>query len=401
MLLPRMLLFFLCLGFSSQALSQCSGSITIVNPAEGAQVSSHFQINATASSSCAVASMHVYFDGRLQFVQFAQPVLSGRFNAAIGMHTVVVQAFASDGKVFNRTVHVTVNKQVASSCNPGSGPRVLVCQPVNLLENKGPVLIHAAARSPVSPVVSLQTFVSGKLKAVSSDANATEVDANLTLPRGVQNINVVAKTSNGAEFQNQANVQVVSSSTACQAPFISSLAPAGGDAPQFPPFLAAADSAACSITTFRVYVDDQLFYSQSNQKLFEGRLTIGPGQHRVVLQAWNSQGVTSKKTINISITETPEAVCIPGTDPGVTICQAEPVENRYVTIFAGTSLAPQSPFTALRIYVDGVNRATFSGFAAQRGITFLKMSGGTHTIIAKAWTQKGTVVSDTTTVTVP
>jgi hypothetical protein len=122
------------------------------------------------------------------------------------------------------------------------------------------------------------------------------------LPRGLQNINVVARSANGLEFQNQTNVQVISSSSACHLPFISVIAPKSGDAPEFPPFLAAADAAGCEISTFQVYVDNQLFYSQTNQKIFEGRLVIVPAQHSVVLQAWNSHGQVAKKIITINVT---------------------------------------------------------------------------------------------------
>ena len=76
-----------------------------------------------------------------------------------------------------------------------------------------------------------------------------------------------------------------------------------------------------------------------------------------------------------------------------------PGSVNYVTLFAGTSLA--STYTALRIYVDNMARSTFYGFAAQRGITVLRMSAGIHKVTAVAWTQKGVVVTDTRTITVP
>lgn len=389
------------LALSTEAAAQCSGSVKIVSPQEGATVNSHFQINATASSSCSISSVHVYIDNHLQFVQFGQAVLSGKFNAGLGSHKVVVQAFASDGAVFRQTVHVTINKTVASTCKAASEPTVNVCLPVNLTESKGSTLVHATAASSASPIVSLSTFVNGKLRATSSGENATEVETALSLGRGLQNINIVARTSNGSEFHNESNVQIVSGAGTCQAPFISSLAPAAGDVPEFPPFLAAADAAACSITAFQIYVDNKLFYTQSNQKLFEGRLTISPGQHSLVLQATNSQGVVSKKALTINVTGMEEPTCLPATDPGVTICQAEPVENRYVIVFVGTPASPASSFTALRIYVDNAARATFHNFAAQRGITFLKMSSGVHKLTAVAWTANGKVVTNTTSVTVP
>src|ERR1041385_3212049 len=120
----------LILGLSSSALSQCSSSMNIFNPAEGARVSSHFQIEATASSSCPIAAVHVYIDNRLQFAQYDQAVLSGKFNARIGMHEIVVQAWASNGQVFNKRVRVSVIKEVSSTCQTAFDPGVNVCAPM-------------------------------------------------------------------------------------------------------------------------------------------------------------------------------------------------------------------------------------------------------------------------------
>lgn len=406
MFIPRaFFLVVLALGFSAQALSQCSGSMAVTNPAEHATVNSHFQIDAAASSSCSITTLHVYIDDKLQFAQYGQAVLSGKFNAGIGTHQIVVQAWASDGKVFNKTVHVSVNKEVTSTCLPAFDPNVNVCAPMNLSETKGMVLVHAAARSSISPVVLLQAFAGGTLKAASYNDNALEMEAALTLPRGLQNLNVVARSSNGSEFHNEANVQVVSAAANCQPPFISNIVPTPGDAPAFPVFLAAADAAACSVTSFQVYVDDRLFYSQSNQKIFEGRLTLEPGTHNVVLQAWNNQGVVSKKTVKINVFGLQEPTCLPAPGVGICVGLAGPVENNgYAMIFAAEPGAPAvvaSPFTALRIYVDNVSRATFYNFTAQEGITALHMSRGTHKVKAVGWTQQGSVVTDTTLVIVP
>lgn len=60
-----------------------------------------------------------------------------------------------------------------------------------------------------------------------------------------------------------------------------------------------------------------------------------------------------------------------------------------------------SPFTAVRIYVDSVSRATFYGSATESGIAFLQMKNGAHKVKAVAWTQRGDVVTATQMVTVP
>ncbi|MGE5323038.1 MAG: Ig-like domain-containing protein [Actinomycetota bacterium] len=402
MFVPRTLfLVALAIAASAHAAAQCTGAVDIATPKNGATVSSHFQIDAAVSSSCQVTTVHVYMDNRLQFAQYGQAALSGKFNATLGTHRVVVQAWTWDGTVFNKTVRVTVNEQAAPTCVPGFDPNVRVCAPANLTEAKGGVLVHAAAQSSASPVVSLKTFAGSRLKTVSYNDNARETEAAITLPRGLQNITVVARTSNGSEFQNQTNVQIVSDAPTCEAPFISNITPTGGDEPEFPPFLAAADAAACPITGFNIYVDNRLFYTQSNQKIFEGRLLIEPGEHNVVLQAWNSLGAVTKKAIKINVFGLDEPSCMPETDPGVTICQAEVTDNRYVIMFVGTPPYPASPYSALRIYVDNISRATFHNFAAQHGITFLKMTAGTHKVVAVAWTQSGQVATATVTVTVP
>jgi hypothetical protein len=94
------------------------------------------------------------------------------------------------------------------------------------------------------------------------------------------------------------------------------------------------------------------------------------------LQAFNSSGAFSKKSLNINVLADLEAMSVPNTDPGVLICQGEPAGNDYMNIMVATPVAPASPFSAVRIYVDGVTRATFYGFAAQRGLTFLHMTRG-------------------------
>jgi hypothetical protein len=394
-------LIVLAFGFSTRALTQCSGSMKVINPADGATVNSHFQVDAAASSSCSISAVHLYIDNHLQFVQYKQAALSGKFNAKPGTHNVVVQAWASDGKVFNKSVRITVSQVVASSCTTTFDPNVAVCGPGNLTESKGSVLLHASARSTANPVISLKAYANGVLKTASYDENAGEMEAVIALPRGLQNLNVVAKSSNGNEFHNETNVQVISAATTCQAPFVSSLLPTPGDAPEFMPAFAAADAAACSVTALNVYVDGKLFYAQTSQKLLEGRLTMQPGLHNVVFQAWNSQGAISKKAININVVGDFEPTCVPNADPGISICQGEPAGNGYMNIMVGTPVTPASPFTAARIYVDGVSRATFYNFAAKGSLTFLQMKRGTHKVTAVGWTQKGDVVSDTQTVTVP
>ncbi len=120
----------------------------------------------------------------------------------------------------------------------------------------------------------------------------------------------------------------------------------------------------------------------------------------MVLQAWNSQGAVGKKTFNINVAGSAEPSCGPNTGPGIIIGPAgEATGSGYQSIFAETPAAG-SPFTALKIYVDDMQRAAFYNSAAECGITFLRMSQGPHKVTGVAWSRLGAVVTGTQMITV-
>jgi len=396
----RFLLLLTLVSFSSLlARASCAGSITVLAPTEGALVGSRFPVAASAISGCAIAAMHVYIDDLLQYEQF-QPNLSGRFLAEMGPHRVVIQAFAADGSVFKKLVHVNVTSQTPQAC-PADAPRtVRMCTPPRLFITSGPVGIRGGAIAiSGSPLVVLEVVHGFSVIARTFHQNATEVDVALMLPRGLQSVGLVALQEDNHGFQTIDVIgQITSAAKQCEAPFLS-----GGIPTNLPiffdEFFVAADSAACPIGSLRMFVDGSLQYSQSNQGLFDGRLVIEPGKHQFVVQATNSQGVMRQITETIEASGPVGPICAPAHDPGVALCLSLQTPG-FGHILFGTPEKPSSPVQAVRIYVDDIARAQFYNFAAQRGETELKISKGSHRITAVAWTQRGDVSTDTITLNV-
>lgn len=393
----RLLLLLTLVSFSSLfARASCTGSITVLTPREGALVGSRFPVAASAVSGCRISSMHVYIDDVLQYAQ-VQPRLSGRFLAVMGPHRVVIQAFAADGSVFKKLVHVNVTSQTSQPCPPDSDSLLRLCTPPRLFITSGPVGIRGAAKTISGvPLEGLQVVVGRTVIARTFHQNAAEMDIALILPRGLQFIEFSAVPGNG--FLALVPGQITSSSNQCQAPFLSGGIPTNLPI-LFDEFFVAADSAACRIGSLRMFVDGSLQYAQSNQGLFDGRLVIEPGRHQFVVQATNSQGVMRQITETIEASGPVGPICAPEHDPGVALCFGQQTPG-FGHILFGTPENPSSPVLAVRIYVDNIARAQFYNFAAQRGETELKMSKGSHRITAVAWTRRGEVSTDTITLNV-
>lgn len=393
----RLLLLLTLVSFSSLfAQASCTGSITVLAPREGALVGSRFPVAASAISRCAIAAMHVYIDDLLQYEQF-QPNLSGRFLAEMGPHRVVIQAFAADGSVFKKLLHINVTSQTPQACP--SDPLVRLCTPTRLFITSGPVGIRGASTKFTGiPLVGLEVIVGNSVIARTFHQNAAEVDVALTLPRGLRFVELFALLENNDGFLALVPGQITSSAKQCEAPFLS-----GGIPTNLPiffdEFFVAADSAACPIGSLRMFVDGRLQYAQSNQGLFDGRLVIEPGRHQFTVQATNSQGIVRQMTETIEASGPVGPICAPAHDPGVALCFSQQSPG-FGHIQFGTPERPSSPVLAVRIYVDNIARAQFYNFAAQRGETELKMSKGSHRITAVAWTRRGDVSTDTITLNV-
>jgi Bacterial Ig domain len=158
---------------------------------------------------------------------------------------------------------------------------------------------------------------------------------------------------------------------------------------------AASPIAGRTVTSMRLYVDNVSTYTT-----FANTLSTSPsmaaGAHNLVVNSWDNTGAVyqAKETITVGTTAGCTAsastvkICAPA--PGSTV--ASPVT------FQAASAAPSGQtITAMKLYVDGVSKFQSANGTLQ---TSLALASGAHAITIHAWTNTGTVLSASESITV-
>lgn len=107
------LLAAVCLSFSLAAVA--SVSVTVTSPANGAQVSSPFTLNASASSNYSITGWHVYLDGNTVYTAGQTTSISASISGSVGTHQLVTRAWDSSG------AYGTVTEQITITSGGGGG----------------------------------------------------------------------------------------------------------------------------------------------------------------------------------------------------------------------------------------------------------------------------------------
>jgi hypothetical protein len=129
-----------------------------------------------------------------------------------------------------------------------------------------------------------------------------------------------------------------------------------------------------------IYVDSIERYFTPSASL-DTVLTLPPGTHSIVVRAWDSSGGRFSTWRNILVAGCTAAsasvnVCSP--QSGATL--ANPVH--VVTAAGGSS----HPITATSVYIDGVKRYWTNSAVTD---TFLTLTGGSHSLVVRAWDSSG------------
>jgi hypothetical protein len=176
-------------------LSPAAGSgARISAPLNGAVVSSPTRVVASASSSNAISTMHLYVDNRLAYsTKGASIDLSVPLQA--GARYLVVQAWDVSGAVFKKSHTITVAAPGITVQSPGSGATV-----------SSPVQVLATATSS-NPITTVHIYVDNKL-AYSSPSTRGNISTSLQLARGSHNVVVQAWDQLGNLFKKAITVTV-------------------------------------------------------------------------------------------------------------------------------------------------------------------------------------------------
>jgi phosphatidylinositol-3-phosphatase len=146
-----------------------------------------------------------------------------------------------------------------------------------------------------------------------------------------------------------------------------------------------------TITGWQVYVDKVDMYTGGPVTSIEPSLALKSGTHSVVVRAWDSSGAYASQTLSLTITslEPTVAVATPANQADV---------GSPVNIQATASPTPGHSISKWKIYVDSMGK--YSAGAVNSINTNVAMSGGTHTVLIRAWDTSGTYSSQTLTLTI-
>lgn len=163
--------------------------------------------------------------------------------------------------------------------------------------------------------------------------------------------------------------------------------PAPGSTSASPvPFVASASSSA-PITAMQIYVDNTSVFQTSSNSL-NTSVTMSPGSHLVVVQAWDSTGAVFKTPETITVTTSSGAVAVNSPANNATV--ASPFQ------VVASAAAPQ-PIVAMIAYLDSQIVVNVSSASINASVS---ASSGTHSLVVQAWDSTGAVYKQALTVTV-
>jgi hypothetical protein len=190
---------------------------------------------------------------------------------------------------------------------------------------------------------------------------------------------------------------------ACPAPVSGSLAicqpSANSTVYQVPHIEAVANPTSGSITTTKVYIDNQLVFTNGGAEisLFEGG--VANGTHHLVVNAWDSLGRLYQAQENFNVTGNLPFDCT-ASAVGVRICGPAQgaVISQNVAFSAG--FKGNAPIRHIRAYIDSTDEFDFDP-AGQNSVVAggLNTTPGAHTLKVVAWDTAGAVYSSSVDIT--
>lgn len=290
---------------------------------------------------------------------------------------------------FSGTIHRTARQNiliklihlliVTTSLAAVSFAGVTISSPQNGATVASPVHVVATATS-TNVITSMRIYVDN-VSVYSKAAN--KIDTLVSMAAGKHTIVVQAWDSKSTIFKSTVSITV--SSTPASGVTISS--PANGATVTSPVHVVASASSGNPITAMRIYLDSASVFDTASNKI-DTMLTMAPGPHTMVVQAWDSTGAVFKSTITITVS-TPT--------PGVTVSSPRNGGTLASPIHVVASAWSTKPITAMRIYLDGIS--VFSN-STNKLDTTVTAATGTHSMVVQAWDSTGAVFKTPLTVSV-
>ncbi|HEY3975066.1 MAG TPA: alkaline phosphatase family protein [Candidatus Sulfotelmatobacter sp.] len=247
-----------------------SESVVITTPAPNAVVSSPVKIAATGGGTSAVYAMQIYVDNTLQY-QANGASVNTSLSMSAGQHYIVVQAWDDWGGIRKNGFYVTV-----------AAPSITISSPSANYSGYSPVEMIATSVD-ANPVYAMQIYVDNIL---SYQYTGPGVQAAMNMTAGTHNVVFQAWDTAGGIYKKSATVNVTPIVPVFSAPTANSNVAS-------PMTVNASVQSDAPVATMQLYVDNNLQYTVSGLSL-NTQVTLSPGTHYLVAQAWDTGGGTWK-----------------------------------------------------------------------------------------------------------
>jgi hypothetical protein len=164
--------------------------------------------------------------------------------------------------------------------------------------------------------------------------------------------------------------------------------PANGSTVTSPTHFVASATSNYPVTAMAIYVDNNRAFVASASSL-DTYVSMTPGTHYVVVQAWDSTGAVFKDPITLNVSSTPVG--------SVTISSPTNGESVTSPVNFVASATSSAPITAMRIYVDGAS--TYTTYSSSLNVP-IAIASGSHYVVVQAWDSTGAVFKSAVTITV-
>jgi PKD repeat protein len=266
---------------SSTNVTVTAGVFTVnaAAPANNSSITGPVHFVATTTSSSPVTAIRIYCDNNSVYLANASS-LDTAVNLAPGAHNIVLQAWNQAGQIAKTPLQITVVNEAPVA--------ELTVTP---LSGRSPLTVNATSAA--------STDSDGTIKSYSIDFGDGTVTYAATASHtyatpGVYNVVAKVTDNNGAIASARSTVTVSPSDG------VWIMTPQTGGTYSGGVRVAALAGSANPIVTTRVYADSKVAYNVDGAASVDTTLTLNPGSHSIVVQAWDSTGKVYKSAVTIT-----------------------------------------------------------------------------------------------------
>lgn len=232
-----------------------------------------------------------------------------------------------------------------------------------------PVAINASGTSSAGAITTMEVYDSDTLAYTTSGSS---INASVALTAGGHELTIQGSDAHGNWFKNIVNIVVQQTGS------VTMTSPQNNQDVFSPISFTGSATSAPGITAIDIYEDGKLVYTTSKSSV-NTTLTMTPGVHVVVMQAFDASGNIFKNSATITVNEPVSASAISVDAPAQNASVASPVS------IVASATAP-SKITAMQVYED--NNLVYQTASASLN-TSIAMTTGTHNLAIKAWDATG------------